>query len=207
MYRKTYRCVVEGQQESMYLNHLAKLVKDFPKRVITFNISEGNAKELEKSYVEYDSACLFDFDFNKTEFENNLLICQKLNNKNKPGKRKSGHFVYHAYSNICFDLWLILHKESYTKIGYKNDCYVNDVIRIYNLDKGSDIKSKDSIEKILNQISLTDVQQAIIRAEAIKSDKQPADAHFINEDCYFDNPDLSIQVFTRYILEKAGIKF
>ena len=37
MYRKTYFCVCEGQQEEMYLKHIAFLLKKFPERVVTFN--------------------------------------------------------------------------------------------------------------------------------------------------------------------------
>ena len=35
-YRKTYLCICEGQQERMYFDHLAKLIKDFPKKVVKF---------------------------------------------------------------------------------------------------------------------------------------------------------------------------
>ena len=36
-YRKNYLCVCEGQQEKMYLDHIARLIKDFPRKVVTFN--------------------------------------------------------------------------------------------------------------------------------------------------------------------------
>ncbi|MDQ2085647.1 hypothetical protein RBH29_04265 [Herbivorax sp. ANBcel31] len=36
-YRKTYLCICDGQQEKMYLQHLAKLIKKFPRKVVTFN--------------------------------------------------------------------------------------------------------------------------------------------------------------------------
>lgn len=35
-YRKTYLCICEGQQERMYFDHLAKPIKDFPKKVVKF---------------------------------------------------------------------------------------------------------------------------------------------------------------------------
>ena len=36
MYRKTYFCVCDGQQEEMYLKHVAFLLKKIPERVVTF---------------------------------------------------------------------------------------------------------------------------------------------------------------------------
>jgi len=74
LYRKTYLCVCEGQQEELYLKHVAILLKKLPERVITFNTIIGNAIRLEKSYTEYDNASLFDYDFNKTQFTNNIKI-------------------------------------------------------------------------------------------------------------------------------------
>ena len=200
MYRKNYRCIVEGQQERMYLDHVANLVKDFPKTVITFNTSEGNAYELTKSYIEYDSACLFDYDFNKNEFEQNLAICEKLNNQNKPGKRKNGRYVHHAYSSVCFDLWLLLHKKDFNRLVSKNDGYVDEVIAAYNLPRGSDIKNAKTISTILSQISIEDVKSAIKRAERIKQMKDGDDAHHVNTVVYYDNPDFSIHEFISKVL-------
>jgi len=201
MYRKNYRCVVEGQQESMYLDHLAKLLKDFPRIVVTFNTSEGTAFELTKEYIEYDSACLFDFDFNKVAFERNLATCESLNRKHKPGKRKSGKYIYHAYSNVCFDLWLLLHKKDYSKSVYKNDGYVDEVISAYGLPKGTNIKNAKAISTILSQITLDDVRAAIQRARVLKESKDSNDAHKVNFTEYYDNPDLSIHEFVSKVID------
>jgi len=201
MYRKNYRCVVEGQQERMYLNRLAELVRDFPKTVVSFNISEGNAYDLTKIYIEYDSVCLFDYDYNQVEFEENLAICDKLYQKNKPGKRKEGKYVYHAYSNVCFDLWLLLHKKNFTKLVSKNDGYVDEIIKAYHLPKGSNIKNEKIIGIILNQISLDDVKMAIKRAKAIKTQNSVKKAHYVNSLIYYDNPDLSIHEFISKVLD------
>lgn len=200
IYRKTYRCIVEGQQEYLYLQHLAKLVKKFPEIVVKFNISEGNAYELTKTYIDYDSACLFDYDFNKTEFESNLLTCAKLNHKNKKKSEKQTSRVYHAYTNVCFDLWLVLHKKDHFASVSSNDAYVKDIIELYNLPKDSDIKSKKIIETILSQITLEDVKNAISRAKQICNRKLPSDAIKINFEKYFDNPDLSIHNFIEAVI-------
>ncbi len=197
MYRKTYRCIVEGQQEQMYLKHLAKLLSDFPNIVVTFNTSLGNAYELTKSYEEYDKACLFDFDFNKTEFENNLLICSKLN------KPKQKYKVYHAYSNVCFDLWLLLHKTDYWCSVTSNDAYVEDIIKEYKLPKESNIKNEKIIDAILKEISLADVKLAVSRAKKIKVRKLLGDVHRVNSTEYYDNPDFSLHTFIEMVINET----
>lgn len=201
MYRKTYRCVVEGQQEVLYLQHLAKLLTTFPKTVVKFNVSEGNAHELIKSYVEYDSACLFDYDFNKAEFESNLTTCASLNRKNQKKSKKQSARVYHAYTNVCFDLWLVLHKKDFFAPVSANDAYVKDVIQLYNLPKDSDIKNEKVIETILSQITLEDVKRAIYRAQLICGRKLPTDAIQVGGEKYFDNPDLSIHNFIEIVIK------
>lgn len=55
MYRKTYFCVCDGQQEEMYLKHVALLLKKFLERVVTFNTTVGSPEKLKKNYTEYVS--------------------------------------------------------------------------------------------------------------------------------------------------------
>ena len=115
LYRKTYLCICEGQQEEMYLNHLAYLIKDFPRRVVKFNTIIDRPFRLNKTYEESDSAAIFDYDFNDVEFKRNLELCDRLDSPNKAKKRKKVKRVYHGYSNVNFDLWLILHKEDFNR--------------------------------------------------------------------------------------------
>ena len=203
-YRKTYLCICEGQQERMDFDHLAKLIKDFPKKVVKFNTFIDSPHRLEKRYEEYDSAAIFDYDFNETEFYRNIEICNQLNKKLKPTKRNSGRHIYHAYSNVNFDLWLILHKQDYNKRVSKNDAYINDVRRVYGLKRADDIKSEDVINKILGQITLKDVKEAIKRAENIRIIKEESDSKNIFNTLIYENPDFSIHEFLRFVLEDSG---
>jgi hypothetical protein len=51
MYCKSYFCVCAGQQEEMYLKHLAQLLKKPEERVVTFNTTVGSAELLEKTIL------------------------------------------------------------------------------------------------------------------------------------------------------------
>lgn len=139
-YRKTYLCLCEGQQEAMYLNHVASLIKVFPQKVIKFSTYEDTPHRLKKRYEEYDSAALFDFDHNEVEFKRNIQICDELNRKLKPSAKKDGRHIYHAYSSVNFDLWLILHKEVFTKCVSSNDAYVSELQRVFRLNPTDKIK-------------------------------------------------------------------
>ena len=150
-YRKTYLCVCEGQQEKMYLDHVARLIKKFPQKVVTFNSYIDSPHRLKKSYEDYDSAAIFDFDFNKVEFEKNISLCDGLNKKSKSRAKKKGRSIYHAYSNVNFDLWLILHKEDCNRQVSTNDAYISDVRRIYKLNQNDNIKNQKTIKKMLTK--------------------------------------------------------
>lgn len=111
--RRTYLCICEGQQETMYLAHIARLLTHFPERVVKFNTTIGSPSELKKHYEEYDSAALFDQDGCQNAFEEGIRVCQALDRSGQRSRSKK--HVYHAYSNVNFDLWLILHKEDFTR--------------------------------------------------------------------------------------------
>jgi hypothetical protein len=148
-YRKTYLCICDGQQETMYLEHVAKLIKDFPRKVVKFNTFIDSPQRMQKRYEEYDSAAVFDFDFNDVEFKRNIEVCDKLNKKLKPSKRKEGRHIYHAYTSVNFDLWLVLHKEDFNRSVYRNDAYIRDVRRIYGLGAMDNIKNYKRILRTL----------------------------------------------------------
>lgn len=203
-YRKTYLCICDGQQETMYLSHVATLIKDFPRKVVKFNTFEDSPHRLEKRYEEYDSAAVFDYDHNDVEFKRNIEICDKLNKKLKPSERKKGRHIYHAYSSVNFDLWLILHKEDYDKSVTRNNAYITDVRRIFGLKLTEDIKNEEVINKILSQITLEDVKAAIRRAESIRKGKIKTDSTKIGNTTIYSNPDFSIHEFLKIVLENSG---
>lgn len=201
-YRKTYGCVCEGQQEKMYLDHVARLIKVFPHKVVTFNSYIDNPHRLTKTYEDYDSVAIFDFDFNQVEFERNIALCDRLNNT--PRSKKKRRNIYHAYSNVNFDLWIILHKEDYNRQVSKNDAYINDVRRIYGLNPKDNIKNEKTIKKILDQISLQEIKDAISRAEKIKARKIKEDVKKIEKSLVYSNPDFSIHKFLKRVLVESG---
>ena len=201
MYRKTYFCVCEGQQEEMYLKHVEFLLKKFPERVVTFNTTQGSPEKLKKNYTEYDNAALFDYDFKEEEFCRNIMICEQLQRKSRKEKGKN---VYHAYSNVNIDLWFILHKEDFNRPVASNDAYVGDVRRIYGLNREADIKEKANLEKILKQITLEDVKCAIKRANQIRTGKLESDCFIVGTVTCYGNPDFSLHDFFKIVLQDCG---
>lgn len=198
MYRKSYVCICEGKQEKKYLEHVSRLIKNFPEKVVTFNCYIDKAYRLKKIYEETDCGVLFDYDLDQTQFENSIKLCDQLHRERK---RQN---IYHAYSSVNFDLCLILHKKDFFRTVNRNDAYITHVKNIYGLNKDDDIKKVGIIRKILEQITLEDVKDAIKRAEKIKDQKLERDAVRIGNTITYTNPDFSLHNFLRLVLTDSG---
>lgn len=203
-YRRKYLCLCEGQQEQMYLDHVARLIKDHPKKVVTFNAIVESPRQLGKRYENYDAAALFDYDHNDLEFQHNVSTCDDLNRKHKSSRQDNGRCIFHAYSSVNFDLWLILHKEDFHRCVMRNDAYIPEVRRIFGLKSTDDIKNKEVMGRILNQITLEDVRTAIRRADIIRDRKLESDQMKIGNSIVYPNPDFSIHEFLKTVLTASG---
>ena len=198
MIRRQYLCICEGLQEKMYIKRVSQLINNPPKIKITINTTIGKAKRLEKEYVEYDSAVIFDHDLNQKEFEENLKICREIQ---KNYKKKKSRIIYPAFSILNFDLWLVLHKKDFCKPVPKNESYQKEIKQIYNLPKNANIKKEENIKKIIEQIEIEDIKSAIKRANKIKEQKLEEDKKEIHGYEYYSNPYLNIQTFISELLK------
>ena len=180
--RRQYFCICEGQQEEMYLKKLSCLLRT-DKRRVTFTTTQGlPGNILKQNHIIYDKAVLFDHDGKVEDFRQALSVCIKAK-------------CAYAYSNRNFDLWLLLHKREFTRCVSDNKAYVDDIREVFNLGKEADIKSKKVLERILEQITLSDVKTAIRHAKRIREQKLPGDAEKICDRNCYNNPDLSIHEF------------
>ena len=80
------------------------------------------------------------------QFEDNVRLCNNIKI---------------AYTSVNFDLWLLLHKQKYNKVVQVSHAYVDLIRKKYGLSPTDDIKKKENIQKIVNQISIKDIKNAI----------------------------------------------
>lgn len=141
------------------------------------------------------------------EFERSIKTCLE---PDADANRRTGQRVRHAYSSICFDLWLVLHKEFIDHSANSHKEYIPDVIRLYDLPKGADIKQAKVIERIVRQIELEDIKRAVSNVQKIRKAKLPEDRCFITGKdggfFYYSNPDFSIDIFVKHVMYKMVIK-
>jgi hypothetical protein len=115
-----------------------------------------------------------------------------------------------AYSNLSFELWILLHKRNSVQCFSKNDSYlklIND-----SFDEKFECLKKYKVEKnfkrILNKITLNDVRQAIIRAKKLEERNRSNDLkiRYYGKYRYFtDNPSTSVWECVEKIFRDCGV--
>lgn len=192
--RKEYICFYEGLQEEKYFKRLKELIECQYKNVKVIFKKVEKFEYFITLKTNVKKIAIFDYDCDKTNFETKIKKCLKSN-------------VYILYSNLNFDLWLILHKQLYTTPVLYNDDYQEKVKEIYKLPKNANIKRESNINKILKQIDLKDIKCAIENAEKIMKKKNQEDYIKLNSKYgYFPNPSLSVQNFLRDLEKTLDIK-
>ena len=95
---------------------------------------------------------VFDYDGKKDKYEEAIDLA--IENKIELG-----------YTNYCFDLWLILHKEDYFDIVQNQDAYADKLRQVFGLAADANIKKEKRVTEIVNQIGLSDIKNAIQRGK------------------------------------------
>lgn len=191
MIKREYRCFYEGQQEEMYFDHIAKKVKEANPNISLKFKKLAKLKTLEKSSTDVPKIAVFDYDLNIAEFESKVRLCNETRI---------------LYSNLNFDLWLLLHKKQYRRTVQNNSAYVDEIRNAYNLTNNANIKAKTNMQKILDQIELVDVKRAIENADEIMKGKMEEDKIYVKRNfSYYPNPSMSINEFFKDLFEDIGI--
>lgn len=175
----------------MYFDYVAKIVKELNNNISLKFKEVAKLKTLDNSSTDVKKIAVFDYDLNKKDFEDKVKMCTRTEI---------------LYSNLNFDLWLLLHKRMYEKNVQSNDAYVKLVRKEYNLEENANIKSKVNMEKILYQIKLNDIKVAINNAEKIMSKKLKEDGIYVKKGfVYFPNPSMSINIFFKNLFNEINI--
>jgi len=207
----SYTLWVEGETEELYLQWLAKQlrsvkhgIKVTPEVVKPSQIS-GYAKRatfgLEESPIYVIVDCGGEGDSERDQFFSYLEWLDSAR-KSKPG------LDFHlGYSNLTFELWMILHKDDCHSKSCKAG-YLGDVNRVFgmNLQSLSEYKKKSAFERCLDKLRLTDVEKALERAERIGkiNETQGTRRERSGFSYYPSNPSLSVNEVVRKMLTDVG---
>lgn len=193
---------VEGETEKWYLEHLKKLINaELELQKASFRIAmvitvEQNPRKTPWRFISQGErirvAHLCDYEAG----ENCLTRFQTVLD-NMATAAKDNNLTYClGYSNISFDLWMILHKQNCNGSRTNNDQYLSELNAAYSTAFSSmkSYKKEDDFKKLLQGITLSEVRKAIDRATVMQRDNENRYAlrHYGGYAFYIDNPSLSI---------------
>lgn len=115
-----------------------------------------------------------------------------------------------GYSNLTFDLWIILHKADCNGVLADRRLYLAPLNRAYDtrFESMEEYKHEASFKRCLGQLSLEHVRAAIGRAERIMEQRkengyQPL--QYRGYSYYKENPSLSIHTIIKQILHDCKL--
>ena len=203
---------VEGETEVLYFQHLQKLIRSVETRranpVIRVERIRPSSFSKKISILKPCSiVAVYDVEDNDTEhrkrFEGILKEMKETETSGKSIKFELG------YSNIDFELWILLHKKDMFGSISSRSQYLNNINSVFGTKfQGlKEYKVEKNFNQILSQITLEDVKIAITRADKIIKQRKSEDdpLKFSGYEWYERNPSLSVHSAINKILLECGV--
>ena len=211
---RKYYFSVEDECEQLYLEWLKAHINETTESEynVTFDCKvEKNPETRAKKICTLQKIVIyhfFDYESDETEHQKNF----KTTLRRMRDVQKSGKTIKYklGYSNLTFDLWILLHKrECNASLSHRRQ-YLNSINRSFdesfaNMDE---FKKADNFRRCLKKISLSDVKDAIKRSRRIMDMQERNGSKQCNEygyQYYRENPSLSCWEAIEVILKDCGL--
>ena len=212
---RKYVFSVEGETEKLYLDWLQDEINKQEKRkynvIITSKVEKSPIK-----FVKQQNPISTEKIIHICDFEGNTAEEEKVfHNILSELHEASCKIKYNlAYSNLTFELWIILHNKSFnTKLISKKD-YLKVINECFIVKKGKKFNSLDEYKeeknflKCLSKLTIENVKTAIKNAKHImiqNLNNGLVQIKFKGYCYYTDNPSLTIGDYIEDILKEVGL--
>ena len=211
---KKYYFSVEGETEKMYLEWLQQRINEESdlKFKISFDIKvEKNPLSMVKSEVILGGENIFHFFDFESPASCHIKARDEIFKKLKEAKSIKRVNYGPAYSNFCFELWLLLYKKCLRRSFTDRKQYLVEINKIFNkkFEDFREYKHRDNFCSILNALTFQDFLQAIENSELILKDceENGLSNQKYGFKFYENNPSTSVGTVLQTILKDCGFKF
>ncbi len=209
----TYYFTVEGETEQWYLKWLEKTInKEITDFTVTIDcpVEKNPLKYAKKLRIIQKTEVYHLFDYESDEANHVKNFINAMDNMKK-AKELWKQIIYKSgYSNLTFDLWMILHKAECNGWVIHRDNYITHINNAYK-EKFQDMneyKHEANFKRCLNKLKLHDVIAAVIRAKSIMR-KNKDNGYILQRykgyTYYKENPSLSIWEAIEIILKDCRL--
>jgi hypothetical protein len=199
---------VEGNTEALYIKWLADVINKMQEADYRCSIPEPKlGLNLSKARRNISTGDYY-FAIADRETYNDENKFKMLIEKLKPSEGERDITFEFGYSNISFELWLLLHKMDFAIPLAKQSSYLEYINKVFgtSFETLEKYKSEANFQKILSKLTIVDVKSAIKRAEKIQ-EKNVINGFQLQKYCgveYFnENPSLSLHKIIEKILNEC----
>ncbi len=210
-----YYFTVEGETEKWYFEWIENLINT--NEVADFKVSinckvEKNPMKYAKSISIVRKTVIYHLcDYESDEPIHVKRFIDTMDNLKLVRGIRGKQLAYKFdYSNLTFDLWIILHKTSEKLRCAHRDHYIRLINRAYkeNFENMDQFKHEDNFKRVLKSITLEDVISAVKRAKSIMAQNEK-DGYILHEykGCkyYKENPATMVWEPVEKILIECGL--
>lgn len=209
-----YYFTVEGETEKWYLEWLRDQINASAEATARVSCSpkvEKNPLKWAKSHTNLGGTAkvyhVFDFEDEGPVHEKEFH--DALRNMKAAGRLGRGFRYFNAYSNLTFELWMVLHKGDCRSMAHRRQ-YLEPINRLYgeHFEDLREYKREANFKRVLGKLTLDDVVAAVRRAERL-SERAREEGFRSAEYCgyryYLDNPVTELWVPVKRMLQDCGI--
>lgn len=209
-----YYFTVEGETEKLYLEWLRDAINGDPRakvKVVCSPKVQKNPLKWAKANTNLDknTQVFHVFDFEDEEPGHVKAFEDTLESMKKAGQLGRGFKYVNAYSNLTFELWMVLHKGSCPTLTHRRQYLrrLNDLFN-ENFDSLDEYKREANFKRVLDKLTVDDAIAAVGRAEELM--RRAAESRFRkSEHCgyeyYLDNPSTELWVPVKQMLVESGL--
>lgn len=209
-----YYFTVEGETEKWYLEWLRDAINADPRSKVKVVCSPKVQKNLvkwakAKTNLDKSAKVFHVFDFEDEEPIHVKAFKDTLANMKKAGSLGRGFRYVSAYSNLTFELWMVLHKGDCPALAHRRQ-YLKPINDLYgeHFESLDEYKHEANFKRVLGKLTVDDAVTAVGRAETLA---KRAEEHGLRkaQHCgysyYLDNPATDLWIPVKQMLEEGGI--
>lgn len=198
---RTYYFSVEGETEQWYLEWLQRIINAEPNAKYTVKLDSKIQKDplsrVKRMTIVGKTEITHIFDYESDE-EIHVKQFKTALERMKDAQNTGKNIKYHlGYSNFTFELWMILHKVDCNGSLMHRRQYLMPLNRAYgeNFENLDQYKHENNFKRILSNLTLDNVRQAIRRAKVIMRKNEEMGyrlQEYKGYRYYKENPSLSL---------------
>lgn len=208
-----YYFSVEGETEKWYLEWLQRQINSTDNAAygVVFNVKvEKDPVNRVKGMAILAKTDIWHFSDYESSGPEHVKQFQSTMARMEQAQRLKQVKYHFGYSNLTFDLWMILHKKNCNAAKSHRRQYITDINRAFN-EKFEDMhqfKHEDNFKRCLKQLTLENINDAISRAKGIMDalNAKAKPCRYKGFSYFEQNPSLAIWEIIRDIMTKCGLR-